>query len=260
MGVPIEPIAVADDTERPTRDESRGDTVARLDDASHSFADLTVIDSLTLTLSAETVTALVGPNGSGKTTLLRLFAGVLPLDSGERTISASTERPVGYLPQAPQFRGHLTVQQTLQFYADLLERDVEVEDAIAQVGLDDVRDRRVDALSGGMRRLLGLAQAFLGDPALLVLDEPMSGLDPRMQRHVQEVIAGVSAAGPAVLVATHDLTWANRADEVAVIDRGRILVERPPAELIADTGTGSLVDAVLDMLGEEPTVQAGRGR
>lgn len=232
--------------------------VARLDDVGLSFGDLTVIDDLSLPVPASAITAIVGPNGSGKTTLARLVAGVLPLDAGQRTLATNVERPVGYLPQEPQFRPAFTVEETLQFYADFLEHNTDIDATMERVGLAGVSDRRVDALSGGMRRLLGLAQSLLGRPPLVVLDEPTSGLDPRMQQHLLDVVTNVAAEGTGVLLTTHDLSWASKTDTVVVLNRGEIVAQDSPDEILAETESESLWDAFLTLVGEDPVVQTGR--
>lgn len=233
------------------------DVVARLDAVERSFGDLTVVEDLALEVPANAVTTVVGPNGSGKTTLLRLVAGVLPPDAGSRSVTADAERPIGYLPQNPQFRPSFTVEETLRFYAGFLSDETDVTAAMERVGLVGVSDRRVDALSGGMRRLLGMAVSLLGDPPLVVLDEPTSGLDPRMQRLILDAVADVAASGTAVLAATHDLSWASETDRVVVLDRGRVVAEGRPDELLTDTGTDSLEAAFLRTVGEDTEVQTG---
>lgn len=235
------------------------DAVARVEDVSLSFGDVTVLDGLSLALPGNGITALVGPNGSGKTTLARVLVGDAHPESGARTLRGDGERRVGYLPQTPRFRPGHTVEETLRFYATFLSSHADLDALMERVGLQSVDGRRVGALSGGMHRLLGLAVSLLGDPPLVVLDEPTSGLDPRMHRHVVGVVADVADAGTGVLVTTHDLSWAARTDRVVVLDRGRVVREGPPAELLEESGADSLADAFLAAVGDDPTVRAESG-
>lgn len=217
-----------------------------------SFGDLTVIEDVSFGVDPGTVTCLIGPNGSGKTTLLRVVAGLLQPDSGTVTRPTTGARPVGYLAQAPAFRPQFSVRETLSFYADLIGEDVEFETALDRVGLGGVHDRRVEALSGGMTRLLGIAQATIGDPGLLILDEPSSGLDPMMSRHITETISELADEGAAVIVATHDLGSVSRiADDTVLIDRGHVAATGPPDELVAETGAQDLEAAMSSLVSHE---------
>lgn len=228
-------------------------------DVHHSFGDVEVLEGTNVAVPAGTVTALVGANGSGKSTLLRILAGLIAPSSGTVTVEAEGPRPVGYLPQSPAFRSAFSVEETLSFYADLLPGDVDVEAALEAVGLADVGDRRVDALSGGMRRLLGIAQATLGDPAVALLDEPTGDLDPRMTRRVFGTIDRLAGEGTTVLLATHNLAGAADADRVLVLNRGTVAAEGSPAELVAESGGETLTDAFVHFVGDadEATVRSG---
>ncbi|WP_135820180.1 ABC transporter ATP-binding protein [Halostella litorea] len=244
-------------TDRTADRRPEADPVLAVDGVSLSFGEVTVFEDVSARFPPGTVTALVGPNGSGKTSLAEVVAGLRRPDAGDVALAATGERPVGFLPQAPRFRPSLTVAETLRFYADLLDGPTDVEAAMAGVGLAGAADRRVDALSGGMRRLLGLATGFLGDPALAVLDEPTSGLDPRMTRRVFEAAATRAEGGTAVLLTTHDLTAAADADRVLVLDRGGVVARGSPAELVERTGTDSLAAAFFEAVGTEATVRTG---
>lgn len=245
--------------DRNVRPQSVEHAAARVRDVDFSYGDLQVLDDVSLSVPAGAVTAVVGPNGSGKTTLALVVAGLAAPESGERDLAAAGERPVGYLPQSPRFRPEFTVDETLSFYADLLSTPVDVEAAMDRVGLAGASDRRVSALSGGMRQLLGIAQALLGDPAMIVLDEPTSGLDPRMTRHVFAVIEDVAADGTGVFLTTHDLLHAEEADRVALLDSGTVLIEQPPDVFVANANADSLLAAFVSTLGEDPAVQTGAG-
>lgn len=152
------------------------ETVAALSDVTRTYGGVPVLDSVSLTVEPG-LTAVIGPNGSGKSTLLGVLVGATAPTAGEvRHPGATGPKPIGYLPQRVPFREGFTARETLAFYARLVGDDPDA--ALDRVGLGDAGDRRVEALSGGMRRLLGIAQAVLGDPSLVVLDEPASGLDP----------------------------------------------------------------------------------
>jgi ABC-type multidrug transport system ATPase subunit len=178
------------------------------------------------------------------------------------SVPESGDRTVGYLAQQPAFRPQFTVAETLSFYASLVETDTDVEAVLDRVGLGPVADRRVHALSGGMMRLLGLAQTAIGDPPLLVFDEPSSGLDPMMTRHIMDVISDLRGAGTAVLLATHDLRSVERvADEVLVLGRGELVATGTPDGLLEETDTETLEDALAELTaGDEVAVAAGRRR
>jgi ABC-type multidrug transport system ATPase subunit len=238
-----------------------GETVVAVEDVTKQFGSVTALDGVSLTADGGEVTALVGPNGSGKTTLLRMVAGLLPPTTG-RVETVGTARPVGYLPQSPAFRPAFSVEGTVTFYAGLLSADVDVASTLDRVGLSALRGRRVDALSGGMTRLLGIAQATLGDPDLVVLDEPTGDLDPRMTEYVFEVVEELAADGMAVLLATHDLAGAAASDRVVVLDRGTVRVSGTPGEVTAEANADTLPAAFHALVRAEAelTVRAGAER
>jgi ABC-type multidrug transport system ATPase subunit len=225
-----------------TTDESSADTEAVLhaENLSHAYGDVTVFEDISVAVQRGTVTALVGPNGSGKTTLLRILAGLLePTEGTVAYRGPETARELGYLPQQPAFRPGFTARETLAFYTSLVGGDP--EGLLARVGLADAADRNVEALSGGMTRLLGIAQATVGDPPVVVLDEPASGLDPGMRRQTFEVVRERAAAGTAVVLSTHDTALAERfADRVLLLGGGGLLASGSPSELVEQHGEPSL--------------------
>lgn len=205
-------------------------------DVSRTFGDVTALADVSIDVPAGNVVALIGPNGSGKTTLLRILTGLLAPSSGDVTYDGpDATRPLGYLPQAPTFRPGFSTRETMAFYARLVDDDPDA--LLDRVGLGQVSERRVEALSGGMTRLLGIAQALAGDPPVLSLDEPASGLDPGMSQRVFDIIEELAADGHSVVVTSHDLPLVERAaDRVAVLDRGEIVAVDTPEALREQTG------------------------
>ncbi|MCK9897295.1 ATP-binding cassette domain-containing protein [Frankia sp. AgB32] len=193
------------------------------------------------------VTGLLGPNGAGKTSLLRILATSIVADHGDlRVLGAdprtapgrlAVRRRLGYLPQNPGFYPNFTAFAFVDYVAILKEltdrpaRHDEVRRVLAAVGLSDQRTRKIKTLSGGMRQRVALAAALLGDPGLLVLDEPTVGLDPEQRLRFRELIAGLGE-GRTVLLSTHqteDVTTV--CQRVIVLDAGMIRFEGDPVEL-----------------------------
>lgn len=194
------------------------------------------------------VTGLLGPNGAGKTTLMRMLATVLaptdgcmsllglnPHDAGQRT---DVRRRLGYMPQEPGFHRQFTAFEFVDYVAILKEmtdaraRHREVRRVLERVGLEDVAGRRIRKLSGGMRRRVALAQALLGDPDLLVLDEPSSALDPEQRMRFRELASELGDGGRIVLVATHQTDdVAALCERVIVLHGGRAAFDGTPAQL-----------------------------
>ncbi|GAB7091811.1 ABC transporter ATP-binding protein [Halorubrum luteum] len=234
-----------------------GESLAEIRDVTHAYGGVPVLRSASLAVGPG-VTAVVGPNGSGKSTLLRILAGeTAPVEGTVRYTGPDVQRPVGYLPQDVPFRGSFTARETLAFYARLVDADPDAR--LETVGLADAAARRVDALSGGMRRLLGIAQATLGDPPVVVLDEPTSGLDPGMRERAFELAAD-HAADAAVVVSSHDLGLVDaHADGIVVLHRGRVAAAGGRAALLDRYGVNdseelyrAVVDGDPDPEGEDP--------
>lgn len=210
--------------DRPPSTTEESPPIATLDGIGRTYGGVPVVESVSLSIPPG-VTGVIGPNGSGKSTLLGLLAGVVEPVEGtvEHPIDATTRdgRRVGYLPQEVPFRGSFTARETLEFYARFVDADPDA--LLDSVGLSDAGDRRVDALSGGMRRLLGIAQATIGDPPLVVLDEPTSGLDPGMRERAFRLAAAAAATDTAVVVSSHDLDLVGAyADRLVLLDRGSV--------------------------------------
>jgi ABC-2 type transport system ATP-binding protein len=194
------------------------------------------------------VTGLLGPNGAGKTTLLRILATVLAPDRGRLRLLGhdpgtpagrlAIRRRLGYLPQEPGFHRGMTVFDFIDYVAILKEmtdrraRHDEARRVIELVGLAQVSGKRIRALSGGMRRRVGLAQALLGDPDLVILDEPTAGLDPEQRLRFREIVSRIGE-GRTVLLSTHQTEdVAAVCQTVVVLHQGRCLYTGTPAGLI----------------------------
>ncbi len=206
------------------------------------------LDDVSLRLSGG-VTGLLGPNGAGKTTLLRVLATALPADHGAFTVLGhdpgtargrqEVRRRLGYLPQTPGFHPDFTAFEFVDYVAILKEktdraaRHREVRRVLDEVGLADVRGKRIRKLSGGMRQRVALGAALVGDPGFLVLDEPTVGLDPEQRMRFRELIAG-AGEGRTVLLSTHQTEdVAMLCHRVLVMAGGRVRFEGTPAELTA---------------------------
>ncbi|MGN9907475.1 ABC transporter ATP-binding protein [Phytohabitans sp. LJ34] len=220
----------------------------RASDLSMRYGRTVALAGVTFSLT-DGVTALLGPNGAGKTTLLRIVATALIPDSGELTVLGadprtgagrlSVRRRMGYLPQDPGFHPGFTAFEFVDYVAILKEltdrrgRHEEVSRVLAAVGLQGQRGKRIRALSGGMRQRVALAAALVGDPELLILDEPTVGLDPEQRLRFREMIAELGE-GRTVLLSTHQTEEAMAlCQRVIVLDHGEVRFAGPPADLAA---------------------------
>ena len=194
--------------------------------------------------------AVIGPNGAGKTTLLSILAGVQPPSGGELTLatvgSAGVGWGVGWVPQTPALYSRLTVAENLELFARL-ERVSDpggaVRSMLEQTGLRERARERVDRLSGGNRQRVNIALGLLSDPAVLILDEPSSSLDPRQRERLWRFILGLSERGRCVLFSTHNVSEAERyADRVLVLADGELIFGGSPAELARAAGADGALD------------------
>ena len=201
------------------------------------------LTDLTLDIPAGTVFGFLGPNGAGKTTALKVLAGLVRATSGTATINGipvsaagAHRRELGYLAQDPRFYGWMTGRETLRYVASFRGSDASRErwigDLLDRVGLADASDRRTSTSSGGMRQRLGIAQALVGRPAVILLDEPVSALDPIGRKDVLELMQALKGE-TTVFYSTHILDDVQRiSDYVAILDQGRLVTAAPTQELL----------------------------
>ncbi len=210
-----------------------------------------VLDRLDLSLGGG-VTGLLGPSGCGKSTLLRCLVGVQRVQAGSVTVLGQDagSRPlrsrVGYVTQAASVYDDLTVVENLRFFSRVLGvgRD-HVERVVAAVDLGGHRDQVVGRLSGGQRSRVSLAVALLGEPALLVLDEPTVGLDPVLRAELWGLFHELADGGTAVLVSSHVMDEAERCDRLLLMREGRIIADGTPAEIKASAAAETVEEAFL---------------
>jgi ABC-2 type transport system ATP-binding protein len=204
------------------------------------------------------VTGLLGPSGSGKSTLMRAIVGVQRVAAGEVTVlglpagSPALRPRVGYVTQAPSVYGDLTVRENLVHFARLLGRpSAEADRALETVGLADRPGQRVDRMSGGQRTRVSLAVALLGDPPLLVLDEPTVGLDPVLRRDLWATFRSLVDGGATILVSSHVMDEAAECDMLLLMREGGLVAAETPDALRARTGTDDLGEAFLRLIEHE---------
>ena len=221
------------------------------------YGRVTAVDELSFTVEAGQVVGFLGANGAGKTTALRMLVGLVRPDHGSATICgrpyADLSVPaaqVGAVFEATSFHPGRTARNHLRVQA--LAADVDaarIDDVLELVDLSHAAGKRVGAFSLGMRQRLGLATALLGDPDVLILDEPANGLDPEGMRWLRGLLRGMAADGTAVLVSSHVLAEvAQTADSVIIVSSGRLVTEAPVAQLTAGAG---LEDVFLEITAAE---------
>lgn len=219
------------------------------------YYSLTALNKVSLKISQGEVLGLLGPNGAGKTTLLKLIAGLIMQDSGQIQPTMSVWPRIGFKPERLLFPNHLTVREYLTMVAGVSDipksaaRQV-VMDSLAQVGLLDASNKRIRNCSKGMRQRLGLAQALIGDPPLLLLDEPSNGLDPTGQYEIHAIIRQMQNDGKTIVMSSHQLPEVtNICTQIVVLNRGRIHYQNSTAAaLTAKAHTTIRADRDLESL------------
>lgn len=202
------------------------------------------IDGLDLEIEKGEIYGLLGPNGAGKTTTLKIITALLRPTSGEIKLFGNLEplearNRLGFLPENPSFYPNLTGEELLRFYAKLYNKNLskkEAEEKLAMVGLEDNINKRIRAYSKGMIQRIGFAQSLIGDPDFVVLDEPLSGLDPLGRREIKDLIVEVNGKGKTVLFSSHILS-----DVEAICSRVGIIINRKMKQ----------VGTIKDILGRE---------
>jgi ABC-2 type transport system ATP-binding protein len=209
------------------------------------YGQVKALDGLTLSVPEGIVFGFLGPNGAGKSTTIRLLTGLAKPTAGQGWIAGQAitdgerlARKIGYLPEEPAFYAWMTPAELLDYVGRIFglpapERIKRVDRLLEQVGLEPVRKRRIAGFSRGMRQRLGLAQALINQPEVLLLDEPASALDPAGRKEVLDMI-GQLRSQCTVFMSTHILADVERVcDRIAIIDRGRLIVEARQSELQA---------------------------
>jgi ABC-2 type transport system ATP-binding protein len=217
--------------------------------------DVVAVDGIDLAIAAGECFGLLGPNGAGKTTTVEILEGLAEPTAGDveilglrwdRHADALRER-IGVALQETRLTDKLSVAETLRLFRTFYARPRPLEDLLADVQLGEKRDAWVSKLSGGQRQRLALACALVGEPEILFLDEPTTGLDPQSRRQVWELVSGYRARGGTVLLTTHYMEEAERlCDRVAIVDRGRVIREGTPRALIASLGAEHVVEFEVD--------------
>ncbi|HEU4641773.1 MAG TPA: ABC transporter ATP-binding protein [Gemmatimonadaceae bacterium] len=215
------------------------------------YSDVVAVDSLDLDVPAGACFGLLGPNGAGKTTTIEICEGLTEPDGGDvlvlgqrwRSDGDALRQRLGIQLQETQFSEKLTVEETVRLFRSFYRHGRDVDEVIALVQLGEKRRSRVGGLSGGQKQRLALACALVGDPELLFLDEPTTGLDPQARRQLWELIERFRADGRTILLTTHYMDEAERlCDRIAIMDHGKVIALGTPRELIASLGAEHIVE------------------
>ncbi len=247
----------------------------KLDGLTKCFGELLAVDAVSLSVEAGQVLGFLGPNGAGKTTTMRMVAGFMEPTAGSASVCGhdviddpvGVRRNIGFLPEGAPTYGDMTARSYLEFIAEIRgfdggEKRRRVRRIVEMVALEGVLHQRIETLSKGFKRRVGLAQSLLHDPPVLILDEPTDGLDPNQKRHVRDLIREMSAE-KAIVISTHILEEVDAVcDRAVVIGKGSLKADGTPEELRARAaGHNALVvtvpqahTAAMDAVSDVPEV------
>ncbi len=219
------------------------------------YGDVVAVAGVDLDIAQGECFGLLGPNGAGKTTTVEVLEGLLEPDAGEVEIlgqrwsanRAALSRRLGIHLQESQFDDRLSVRETLDLFRSFYPAGQAVDEVLALLGLEGKANAWVSRLSGGQRQRLAIGCALVGNPEVLFLDEPTTGLDPQARRQVWTIVDRFRNRGGTVLLTTHYMDEAHAlSDRVAIVDAGRIIACGTPDELVASVGPGHVIGFVLD--------------
>jgi ABC-2 type transport system ATP-binding protein len=234
-----------------------------------SFADVRAVDGIDLDVSPGECFGLLGPNGAGKTTTIEICEGLTAPDSGTvellglnwQSNADELRQRIGVQLQETQFPDKLTAEEILRLFRSFYRRGLTIDEAVRIAQLEEKRHARVVTLSGGQKQRLAMATALVGDPELLFLDEPTTGLDPQARRHLWDLVDELKRSGRTIILTTHYMEEAERlCDRVAIMDRGRVIALGTPRELIATVGGDDIVEFAVsfsEALVQNPAHAAG---
>jgi ABC-2 type transport system ATP-binding protein len=239
-------------------------TALRVRNLRKAYTDVVAVDGLQLEVTAGECFGLLGPNGAGKTTTIEICEGITGADSGEvevlgmnwRGHADKLRQRLGIQLQETQLSDKLTVSEVVRLFRSFYHQGPDPSAVIRLVQLTEKQNARVGGLSGGQKQRLALACALVGDPELLFLDEPTTGLDPQARRQLWELIEQFKRDGRTILLTTHYMEEAERlCDQVAIMDHGKVIARGTPRELVASIGAEHVVEFSADRIVDHATLR-----
>ncbi|MFH1707439.1 MAG: ABC transporter ATP-binding protein [Planctomycetota bacterium] len=218
--------------------------------------EVKAVNELTLNVPEGRIFGFLGPNGAGKTTTIKLLLGLIKADAGAATIlgepmgSLSAKRRLGFLSESPYFYNYLTGAEFLEFYGRLFEMrplqlEQKIDDLLTAVGLKGKANVRLSKYSRGMLQRIGIAQAIINDPDVVILDEPITGLDPQGRKEVRDIILNLKKKGTSIFFSSHVLHDVQEmCDDIAIINKGRLVCVGPIDELLGVKEYGVSADGL----------------
>lgn len=235
-------------------------------DLDKSFGKQQVLHGVSFSVATGHIVGLVGPNGAGKSTIMKSILGLIPTDGGKITIaddpvsitSHQELAQVGALIEYPGIYPFLTGKQHLQLFANLKNRQANIEQVVNALGMQRYINQRAKQYSLGMKQKLGIAQALVNHPRLVILDEPMNGLDPQAVKNLRDYIRQLADEGTSFLISSHILSELEKlADDILILDHGQIVRQSSMNELVQSGGTSYIIRTNKDTQAKEVLTNAG---
>lgn len=232
------------------------ESILEVEDLRKHYGDVKAVDGISFKVLKSEVFTLLGPNGAGKTTTLEILEGLKDYDHGKITLFGENvqkkvprhlREKIGVVLQENNFIDHLTTMETLKMFRSLYRKGLDVKEILKEISLEDKMNGRVEKLSGGQRQRLAIGTALVGDPDMIFLDEPTTGLDPQARRNVWDMIENLRKIGKTVFLTTHYMEEAEHlSNYIYVMDHGKIIANGTPDELIVSFGGEKIIEVDLE--------------